>query len=36
MNEQVIITVYVVIAEVMAEMGHESHPLSQVSDAECC
>lgn len=34
MNEIIIITIYVVIAEVMEELGHQSHPLSQVSDAE--
>jgi hypothetical protein len=34
MNEIIIITIYVVIAEVMEELGHQSHQLSQVSDAE--
>lgn len=34
MNEDVIITAYVVIDEVMGELGHESHRLSGVSDAE--
>ena len=34
MNEDVIITALLVIDEVMDELGHESHRLSSVSDAE--
>jgi hypothetical protein len=34
MDDDFIVTVYVVIAETMAALGHRSHPLAQVSDAE--
>lgn len=34
MNERTIITVYVVIDDVMRLARHESHVLSQISDAE--
>ena len=34
MNEDVIVTVFLVIEDVLGEVGHERHPLSGVSDAE--
>jgi hypothetical protein len=34
MNEHVIITALVVMDAVMSELGHESHKLAVVSDAE--
>lgn len=34
MNDDVIVTAYVVIAEVMDEAGHQDHVLAQVTDAE--
>lgn len=34
MNDTMIITAYVIIDDVMKQLGHQSHVLAQVSDAE--
>jgi hypothetical protein len=34
MNDDLIVTTYVVIAELLAHAGHREHPLAQVGDAE--
>jgi hypothetical protein len=34
MNEQIIVTTYVVIDDGLKAFGHESHVLAQMSDAE--
>ena len=34
MNEDVIVTTYVVTDDVLSILGHKSHVLAQVSDAE--
>ncbi len=34
MSDDLIVTIYVVIDDVMQALGHRSHPLAQVSDAE--
>jgi hypothetical protein len=34
MNDDVIVTTYVIIAEVMQHAGHRDHPLARVTDAE--
>ncbi len=34
MNDDVIVAAYVAIDEIMQALGHTSHPLAQISDAE--